>query len=125
MKSKQSMKNVKAGGNLLQKSNVLTQQTMDHVDAARNLQQLLEVTEKIDPAQLKAELTKLHKELMEYDPKAIAELQRVKDAEKAADQGNPKEAASTLIGTARWVGEFAQKIGASVVAKIIEKQIGF
>lgn len=125
MNSKMSMENVRSGGKVVQKSNVETDQAMSKIDAAGDVQQLIEVVKEIDQGRLEAELTKLHDELKKYDPSATAELERVKNAEAAAKRGDSSGVASSLKGAARWVLEFAQKIGSTVIAKIIEKQMGF
>jgi hypothetical protein len=121
--SKQTMQDVKSGGKVRQISNVEIQQVMEKIEAVGDIEQLIEVVEAEIPP-IAAELTRLHAELAEYDPKAIAELQRVKNAEDAAKRGDSSGVVANLRGIARWVGDFATKIGTSLVAKIIEKQLG-
>jgi hypothetical protein len=62
--------------------------------------------------------------LEKYDPNATTELGRVKRTEKAAKENNGAGLVEALKDTAKWVLDFATKIGTSVIAKIIEKQIG-
>jgi len=111
-------------GKVVQKSNVAVDQTMSRIDAAGDVEQLIEVVKEIDPKELVAELAKLHEELKTYDPSATVELERVKNAESAAQRGDSSGIVSSLKGAARWVLDFSQKIGATIIAKIIEKQMG-
>jgi hypothetical protein len=121
---KQRMENVKAGGKVLQSSNIDADQAMKDIDAAGDVEQLIAVVGS-ETAAISAELTKFHAELEKYDPSATAELQRVKNAEEAAQLGDNAGVVASLKGTARWVLDFAQKVGTSLVAKIIEKQMGW
>jgi hypothetical protein len=125
MKSSQKMRGVKSGGKVLQKANVPTEQEMDEIDATGDVEQLIEVAGKIDPKKMEAELTKLHEELKKHDPNATAELQRVGNAEAAAKRGDSSGAASSLTGAGQMVLNLAKELGTSIVAKIIEKQMGF
>ena len=122
-RSKQSMENVKAGGKVLQSSNVDTDQAMKDIDAAGDVEQLIAVVGS-KTAAISAELTRLHEKLGRYDPNATAELQRVKNAEEAAKLGDGAGVVASLKGVARWVLDFAKEVGTSLVAKIIEKQMG-
>lgn len=124
MTSKMTMQDVTSGGKVTQKSNSPADQTMSKIDAAGDVQQLIEVIKETDPQLLKAELSKLYEGLKKYNSNATSELQRVKNAKSAAERGDSSGVASSLKGTARWVLDFAEKIGSSVIAKIIEKQMG-
>lgn len=119
----QRMERVKSGRDVVQSSNVATDQTMADIEAAGDVQQLIAAIGN-DTETISAELRKLHAELVKYDPNATAELQSVKNAEEAARHGDSAGIVLSLKGVARWVVDFAKKLGISVVAKIIEKQIG-
>jgi hypothetical protein len=124
MSSKQSMEDVKAGGSVKQQSNVETEQVMRRIEAVGDVQQLIEVATS-NLAALAAELKDLIPQLNAYDPNALAEIGRLKRAEAAANAGDSHGFVGSLKGTARWVGDFATKVGASLVARVLEKQMGF
>ena len=123
MKSKQTMENVKSGGAVEQQSSAAADQTMRKIDAAGDVHQIIEITS-ANMKTIEDELTKLRSALEKYDPNATTELARIKSAEKAAKEGNGAGVVEALRDTAKWVLDFATKIGTSVIAKIIEKQIG-
>ena len=113
--SKQSMEGVKSGGRVRQRSNVETEQTMKQIEAVGDVEQLIQVATSNVEA-LAAELSALIPKLREYDPGATAELERLRLAEDAAKAGKGDGIVSALKGTARWVCDFATKVGASLVA---------
>jgi hypothetical protein len=125
MLSKQTMENIKsAGGKVEQRSNVAVEQLMRNIDASGDVRQLIDIAAtNLDV--IAAELVKLRAELQRYDPGATAELSRLEKAEAAARAGDSSGVVESLKGAARWVVDFATKVGTSVVAKIIEKQMGF
>jgi hypothetical protein len=116
------MQNVK-GRNVTQQSSDGTEQIMRLVEAAGDVQQLIEVTGR-NTSVITLELEKLRLEIQKYHPAAIEELTRLKDAEKAAHAGDSSKVLEHLKGTGRLVGDFAAKLGTSIVTKLIEKQIG-
>jgi hypothetical protein len=123
MSSKQSMEDVKAGGSVKQQSNVETEQVMRRIEAVGDVQQLIEFATS-NLAALAAELKNLIPQVRAYAPNAVAEIDRLKQAETAANAGDSQGFVSSVKGIARWVGDFAAKVGASLVAKILEKQMG-
>jgi hypothetical protein len=123
MAGKQYMKDIKAGGDVKQKSDIPAEQFMEQIEAVGNVVQLLEVvTRNLDT--VRSELKELLSKLEAYDPNAAAELDRLRNAVVAAEAGQSQQMLAALKGTARWVADFATKVGTSVVAKILEKQIG-
>jgi ParB-like chromosome segregation protein Spo0J len=121
-KSKQTMENVK-GKNVTQRSSHTSEQMMRGIEAAGDVQQLIEAADG-DLDVIAAELEKLRLEMRKYDPTATVELNRLEKAEAAARAGNSSGVLNHLKGAGRWVVEFGTKVGTSIVAKIIEKQIG-
>jgi hypothetical protein len=123
MTSKQSMEDVKAGGSARQQSNVETEQVMRRIEAVGDVEQLIQVATSNLEA-LATELKDLIPKLQAYDPNAATEIDRLKQAETAAHAGDGAGFVRSLKGAARWVGDFATKVGASLVAKVLEKQMG-
>jgi hypothetical protein len=120
---KQSMRNVKAGRDARQKSDIAIEQTMDAVEAIGDVEQLITVVD-TQKAAISSELVKLRTELTKYDPNATTELERLKKAEDAAKRGDSAGVVANLKGIARWVLDFSKEVGTTLVAKIIEKQMG-
>lgn len=123
MRGKQTMEGVKAGGNVKQQSSIPAEQVMKQIEAAGNVEQLIEIAGN-NLAEAAAQLTELIPKLQQYDPTATTEIGRLQSAETAAKNGNSGEMIAALKGTARWVADFATKVGASIVSTIIEKQMG-
>jgi hypothetical protein len=123
MIAKQQMINVRSGGTVEQRSDIVVEQTMRAVEAAGDVRQLAKVAG-ANFDLIASELATLRDEIQRYDPKASIELQRLGHAEQAARSGNGEGIVENLRGVARWVIDFAAKIGVSVVAKILEKQAG-
>jgi D-arabinose 1-dehydrogenase-like Zn-dependent alcohol dehydrogenase len=122
-KSRQSMRGVKSGGSIIQKSNADTVQLMNKINAAGNVQQLIELigshTETIA-----AELETLRLRLRQSDPSATADLERLNKAHEAAMRGDSSGIVSSLCGVGKWVISFAREAGTSIIADMIEKQLG-
>ena len=55
---------------------------------------------------------------------AAAELDQLEEAESAARAGETSRVLDYLKGAGSGVIEFASKVGTSVVAKLVEKQVG-
>jgi hypothetical protein len=123
MIAKQNMKNVKSGGIVLQRTDMAAAQTMEDIEAAGDVRQLSELA-KANYSVIASELRKLHTEIGKSHPEALIELERLQAAEQAARGGNGEATMSCLGNLGKWVGDFASKIGVSVVAKLIEKQAG-
>jgi ParB-like chromosome segregation protein Spo0J len=124
VKPSQTMENVRAGGRVEQRSSISTDQLMRGIDAAGDVRQLVEAAG-TDLKVIADELAKLRTELHRYDPSAATVLERLERAEAAARSDDSEGVLMSLLGMGRWVLDFATKIGASVVARIIEKQMGF
>lgn len=120
---KQDMQAIKAGGSVIQKSNVATEQHMAEVEAEHDVSQIIELTS-ADIEALSTEIPKLREEIASYDPSARHEIAALSAAEVAIDAGDTNRALSHLKSLGRWVLDFATKVGASVIAKVIERQIG-
>jgi hypothetical protein len=120
--SRQSMDGV-TGRNISQRSNVETEQKMQQVEASGDVEQLIQIATSHMEA-IAIELRELIAKLQAYDPNATAEIDRLKRAEAAAQAGDTHAVVSSLKGAARWVIDFASKVGTSLVAKILEKQMG-
>ena len=118
----QGMTGVKSGGTVEQRSATPVRQTMDTIDAAGDVRQIIESA---GPGALAAELTKVLGALKAYDPAATAVADKLTAAATAAQAGDAAGAAGHLRGIGKWVGELATKVGASLVAHVIEKQAGF
>jgi hypothetical protein len=120
-KSSQTMESVFSGGHVRQASDAPANQTMKDVAAIGDVEQIINEGG-LDT--IAAELQKLQTELAKYDPNATTEIARLKAAESAARQGDKVGVAENLKGAARWVLDFATKVGTTVIAKIIETQLG-
>lgn len=119
----QSMHKVKSGGSITQQSGVPAMQAMDDIDAAGDVGQVI-MEAGIDPERLAADLLRLRDAVAAFDPRATVELTRLDAAGDAAQQGDGAGALTRIQGLGRWVGKLAADIGAEVLAKIIEKQMG-
>jgi flagellar motility protein MotE (MotC chaperone) len=119
----QRMSDVKSGATVRQQSNISVDQVLERIDAVGDVEQLIEVaTSNLDAAA--KQLAKLRAEIQKYDPKATAELDRLAAAETAAKSGDGAGVIANLKGLGKWVSDFASKIGAAIVARLIEKQMG-
>jgi hypothetical protein len=123
MVSTQRMTNIKSGGTVEQRANVPVEQVMDQIDAAKDVRQLIDVAS-ANLDLIAGQVSTLRTKLEEYDPKASVELGKLAAAETAARSGDSGNLLANLKGLARWVADFASKIGVSVVSKLIEHQIG-
>jgi len=99
-------------------------QLMSNIDAAGDARQMIDIVH-ANLGAIEAELTKLRSEMQHASPGATAELKRLEKAEVAARKGDSSGAVENLKGAAKWVVDSATKVGTSVVAKLIEKQMGF
>ncbi len=121
--ARQTMKTVKSGGSVKQQSAVPATQEMDDIDAAGDVDQIIEQAGH-QPEKIAADVKRLRDAVAAFDPHAAAELGRLDAAEAAAKQGDGAGALGHLKGLGRWVGKIATEIGAGVLAKIIEAQMG-
>lgn len=122
--SEQKMSGVKSGGKVVQVANAAARQTMEKIDAAGNVEQLIKIVGN-ETAAIASELEILRSKLITYDPNATAELDRLEKAHRAAERGDSSGIVSSLRGAGRWVVDLAKDAGASIVAEIIEKQMGW
>lgn len=121
--NKQVMRGVKSGGEVVQYANVDVHQTMDDIDAAGDVEQLIAIVQS-DTKGIAVELSKLHAKVQEYDASKTEDIQRLKDAEEAAKRGDGTGIVSNLKKVGAWVVDFAKETGTSVAAKVIEKALG-
>jgi hypothetical protein len=120
---RQTMKKVKSGGSVKQQSSVPVTQDMDDIDAAGGVDQIIQEAGN-QPGKIAAEVKRLRDAVAAFDPHAATELSRLDAAEVAARRGDGAAALGHLKGLGRWVGKIAADIGAGVLAKIIEAQMG-
>jgi hypothetical protein len=123
MRGEQYMENIRSGGKVQQRTSLPATQVMRDIDAAGDVQQIIEVlSTNLDV--IAAQLADLIPKIVDYDPNATGEVERLTRAEAAAQSGNASEMLAALKGIGRWVIDFSSKVGAGVVAKLIEKQMG-
>jgi hypothetical protein len=123
MSGKQSMTGVRFGGKVEQRAGVSAIQTMDDIDASGDVQQIIDASGGNLDA-IAAQLAILIPKIKDYAPNATREVESLQKAEAAARSGQTAEMLAALRGAGKWVIRLARDVGAELVAKLIEKQIG-